>query len=147
MRINAAQTQALAAFVSRIRDDWDHPGIVAAIQKAAPLGTPADIGTALCRLAANLELRTPAILADPGTHWADTTVAKRTPPVMCPEHSMEKAGACRACIAQAVPVEAVPILAASVRAAVKRAPVKHSHSEPKPTDLDATRERADKEQS
>jgi hypothetical protein len=140
MRITAAQTQALAAFVSRIRDDWDHPGIVAAITKAAPLGTPADIGTALCRLAANAELRTPAILADPGTHWADTTVAKRTPPVMCPEHSTEKAGACRVCIARATPPPA------DWRPAPTRTPRTHTRPTPERPSLDATHARADEEQ-
>ena len=105
MRITTSQAQALAAFVSRVRDDWDHPGIVAAIQKAAPLGSPAAIGAALCRLAENRELRTPAMLADPGTHWSGTTVAKVAPPVMCPEHPAEKASACKECIAAAVPAD------------------------------------------
>ena len=31
MRISTAQTQALAAFITRVRPDWDHPGIVAEI--------------------------------------------------------------------------------------------------------------------
>jgi hypothetical protein len=140
MRITQAQAQALASFISRVRTDWDHPGVVAAITKAAPLGTPADIGTALCRLAANAELRTPAILADPGTHWADTTVAKRTPPVMCPEHSTEKAGACRVCIARATPPPA------DWRPAPTRTPRTHARPTPERPSLDATRARADEEQ-
>ena len=103
MRITVAQTQALAAFVARCRDDWDHPGIVAAITKASHLGSPAAIGAALCRLAENPELRTPAMLADQGSHWGGTTVAKLTPPVTCPDHPGEKAGACRVCESAAVP--------------------------------------------
>ena len=97
MRITHAQAQALATFVSRIRDDWDHPGIVAAITKARELGNAAEIGTALCRLAANAELKTPAMLADPGSHWRDTTVASRLAPVMCPDHKAHLARDCREC--------------------------------------------------
>ena len=97
MTITKAEAQALATFVARCREDWDHPGIVAAIQRAAHLGSPAAIGAALCRLAENRDLRTPAMLADPGTHWAGTTVAKVAPPVTCPDHPAEKAGACRVC--------------------------------------------------
>ena len=144
MRITTAQTQALATFVSRIRDDWDHPGIVAAIAKAAPLGTPADIGTALCRLAANHEIRTPAILAEPGSHWRDTTVADRTPPVMCPDHKGELARECRPCRAMAEATDHASG-AAAVRAAMKPRPKLVPRREPKPRDLSDVRERADRE--
>jgi len=103
VRISRVEAQALAAFVSRIRDDWQQPGIVAAIEKAAPLGSPAAIGAALCMLAENLELRTPALLAETGPHWTGTTVAKLTPPVMCVDHPAEPARECRECRALAVP--------------------------------------------
>jgi hypothetical protein len=146
VRISQAQAQALATFITRIRDDWDHPGIVAAIQKAAPLGTPADIGTALCRLAANPDLRTPAVLADPGTHWANTTVASRTPPVMCPEHVTQPARDCPDCRAQAVTDKvAVSELAAKVRAHYRPTTRPAPKPEPTPADLAAVRERADRE--
>jgi len=101
MRITKSEAQALATFVARCRDDWDHPGIVAAIQKAAHLGAPAAIGAALCRLAENRELRTPAMLAEPGTHWTGTTVAKLPPPIMCADHPAEPARECRECRALA----------------------------------------------
>ena len=146
MRITHAQAQALATFVSRIRDDWDHPGIVAAITKARELGNAADIGTALCRLAANAELKTPAMLADPGAHWRDTTVATRQAPTMCPEHPTEKAGHCRACITDALTdPEAIHAKAEAVRAAMKPRPKPKPRRDPEPTDLSATRARADKE--
>lgn len=144
MRITTAQTQALATFVSRLRDDWDHPGIVAAIQKAAPLGTPADIGTALCRLAANPDLRTPAILADPGSHWTDTTVAKLAPPVTCVDHPAQLARDCRECRAAAERTDH-SAGAAAVRANMKRAPKRAPRPQPAPTDLDDVRARADRE--
>ena len=119
MRISKVEAQALAAFVSRIRDDWQQPGIVAAIEKAAPLGSPAAIGAALCRLAENLELRTPALLAEAGPHWSGTSVAKLTPPVMCPDHPAQPARECRDCreLAERTDHSAG---AAAVRAEMKR---------------------------
>jgi len=141
MRITTAQAQALAAFVARVRDDWDHPGIVAAIQKAAPLGSPAAIGAALCRLAENRELRTPAMLADPGTHWSGTTVAKVAPPVMCVDHPSQPARACPECIAAAVPADQC---AAWQRPKPARRPTV-VRREPTPADLAETRARADRE--
>lgn len=64
-----AQIQALATFVSRVRDDWDHAGIVAAVTKAANLASAPAVGRALCTLAENRDLRTPALLSQPGRHW------------------------------------------------------------------------------
>jgi len=117
MHIDHTQATALAAFVGRIRPDWDHPGIVAAIGKARSLGSAAAIGAALCRLAENRELRTPAMLAEPGTHWSGTTVAKLPPPIMCAEHPHQPARECPDCRAQAVTDKAaLADLAAAVRA-------------------------------
>lgn len=85
-----SQGEALATFVARIRDDWDHPGILASIGKAQHLGSPVQVARALLALAENRELRTPAILSYPGSHWADESGAV-TPPkkrhtMLCPEH-------------------------------------------------------------
>ena len=133
MRITRVEAQALAAFVSRIRDDWDQPGIVAAIEKAAPLGAPAAIGAALCRLAENRDLRTPAMLAEPGTHWSGTTVAKLAPPVMCAEHPHQPARECPDCRAQAVTDKAaLADLAAAVRAEYKTRTRRTPRPEPTP---------------
>ena len=147
MSITKAQSQALAAFISRVRDDWDHAGIVAAIERAATLGTPAEIGTALCRLAGNHELRTPALLASPGTHWHETSVAARVWPVMCEHHPDVRAsrcdydGPCAATVTTAG--------AADVKAALRNAPrlARPAARDPKPTprDLDDVRARADQE--
>lgn len=97
LHINEVEARALAAFVSRIRPDWDHPGIVSAIQKARELGSAAAVGAALCRLAENHDMRTPALLAEPGPHWGGTTVATRKPPTMCPDHPTSRALNCREC--------------------------------------------------
>lgn len=145
MKIDHAQAEALAAFVGRIRPDWDHPGIVAAIGKARDLGSAAAVGAALCKLAENYDLRTPAMLADPGQHWAGTSVASRLPPSMCPEHPTEKAAACPACLSQAVDRDRARELAAAARAAIPRRQVTHTHREPAPTDLNDVRRRADQQ--
>lgn len=145
--ITEAQTQALAAFVARIRADWDQPGIVAAIRKASTLGNPAEIGTALCRLAGNRELRTPAMLADPGTHWHDTTVAARVWPVMCETHPDVRASRCDTdgpC-ARAVAQTDHATGAARVRAEYQPRPRPIRAPERPATDLDAVRKRIDEE--
>jgi hypothetical protein len=89
MTITQTQAQALATFAARIRDDWDQPGILAAIQKAQSLGSPAQIGRALMALAENRELRTPALLASPGKHWVqdgEPVGPNVSHNVRCPEH-------------------------------------------------------------
>lgn len=148
MRISQSQAQALAAFVSRIRPDWDHPGIVAAIAKAAPIATPADIGVALCRLAANLELRTPALLAEPGAHWQGTVTGSRPLPIMCPLHPSEKTPPwCRQCADDLARTDQEAGIA-EARAALASAPRVTRpvfRAEPKPRDLSDVRNRADKE--
>lgn len=142
MTISKVDAQALATFIGRCRPDWDHPGIVAAIGKAAHLGSPAAIGAALCRLAENYELRTPATLVDPGKHWHGTSVATRQPPVMCPDHPGEKAGACPKCEAAAVPPP--PDWRDGITLARRARP----HTKPEPTnDLEATRARADAQEA
>lgn len=89
--MTSAQSQALAAFVARIRTDWDQPGILAAITKASNLASPAAIGRALCALAENRELRTPALLASPGKHWqqdGEPVGPNGSNNVRCPEHTL-----------------------------------------------------------
>jgi hypothetical protein len=103
MALTKSQGEALTALLHQLRKDWDTPGIRAALQKAATLGSPADLAVAACRVAANPEARTPALIAEPGSHWQGTAVGKRIAPVMCVEHPGEKAGHCRECVAQAVP--------------------------------------------
>ena len=142
MRISKVEAQALAAFIGRVRPDWQHPGIMAAIEKAAPLGSAAAIGAALCRLAENYELRTPAILEQPGTHWSGTTVASRQPPSMCPDHPSERASTCALCAADAVPPPTG--WRADVELPRRNRPTVRT---PPPTSLADTRARADAQET
>jgi hypothetical protein len=151
MHIDHTQATALAAFVGRIRPDWDHPGIVAAIGKARSLGSAAAVGAALCRLAENLELRTPAMLAEPGNHWGGTSVASRQAPSMCPDHPTEKAGACLVtgpCSHEVVTdTNRAHELAAQVKAAIPRRQTIHKHPAPPATDVREARNRIDAEEA
>lgn len=85
-----AQIQALATFISRVREDWDHPGIVAAISKASGLGSPFDVARALVNLAENRDLTSPGMLSQPGRHWVKASNEPTGPNlsnnVRCPEH-------------------------------------------------------------
>lgn len=122
--ITRAQAEALAAAAIRCRPagapTWDHAGTVAQIAAAGSLGSPADIGAALMRLAGDSDQRTPGMLPLPGPHWAGTTVGARKPPTMCGEHPARRALDCPECAetASADPTEG----AAAVRAALREAP-------------------------
>lgn len=103
MPITRSQGQALAALLHQLRGDWDLPGINAAIRKAAAHGSAADVAVAACRCAANPEMRTPALISEPGTHWQGTVVGTRQAPLMCAEHPTQPARHCADCTALAVP--------------------------------------------
>ena len=95
--ISRPQAEALATFIAHVRPDWHRPGILAAIDRASRLGSPGHIGSALSRLADNRELRTPALLAEPGPHWHGTPIAAQRPPTMCGDHPQQRALGCRPC--------------------------------------------------
>ena len=64
-----AQGVAIATALQQVRPEWDHPGILAALQAAQGHGTTAEVAAAAFRLAGNLKVRTPGMLAQPGKHW------------------------------------------------------------------------------
>jgi hypothetical protein len=103
MTLTMSQGQALSALLHQIRKDWDLPGINAAVRKAGSIGSYADLAVAACRLASNPEIRTPALLSEPGTHWQGTAAGKRIAPLMCTDHPDQKAGNCLKCVSEAVP--------------------------------------------
>jgi hypothetical protein len=89
-RIAKHEAEALATFVTRLRPDWDHPGIVAAIVKAIDKGGPFDIAHALVTLAEDDQLRSPGLLASDGRHWlrrdGKPTGPRLSNNVPCPDH-------------------------------------------------------------
>ena len=95
-----AQTVAVATAVQQCRPEWDHAGIVAALEKASTLGTPAEVAAAAFRLAGNLKLRNPGMLAQPGAHWRAPAEGGPTVSVVvtrCPEHPEHPAARCPEC--------------------------------------------------
>lgn len=90
MRITEVQAQALATFVTRIRPEWRHPGVMAAIEKAQPTADVHDLACALIRLAEDKSVLTPGLLPSPGPHWTKPDGAKAPRrgdhSMRCPEH-------------------------------------------------------------
>jgi len=103
MPLSQSQGQALTALLHTIRRDWGLAGITAALKKASPLGSAAEVAVAACRVAANPDMRTPALIADPGPHWQGLAAGSRLAPQMCVTHSEQKAGSCAECFKAAVP--------------------------------------------
>jgi hypothetical protein len=103
MPLNISQGQALVALLGTLRKDWGLAGITAALKKASPLGSAAEVAVAACRCAANPDMRTPALIADPGPHWQGLAAGSRLAPVMCVTHPEQKAGSCAECFKAAVP--------------------------------------------
>jgi len=101
--LTAAQGQALVALLGQLRRDWGLAGITAALKKASPLGSAAEVAVAACRVAANPDMRTPALIADPGPHWQGLAAGSRLAPQMCMTHPEQKAGSCPECFKAAVP--------------------------------------------
>ena len=89
-----------ATAVQQCRPEWDHAGIVAALEKASTLGTPAEVAAAAFRLAGNLKLRNPRMLAQPGAHWRAPAEGGPTVSVVvtrCPQHPEHPAARCPEC--------------------------------------------------
>jgi len=103
MSLSQSQGQALTALLHTIRRDWGLAGITAALKKASPLGSAAEVAVAACRCAANPDMRTPALIADPGPHWQGLAAGSRLAPQMCVTHPEQKAGSCAECFKAARP--------------------------------------------
>ena len=103
MSLSQSQGQALTALLHTIRRDWGLAGITAALKKASPLGSAAEVAVAACRVAANEGIRSPSLIADPGPHWLGLAAGSRLAPVMCVAHPEQKAGSCAECWAERKP--------------------------------------------
>ena len=103
MPLSQSQGQALTALLHTIRRDWGLAGITAALKKASPLGSAAEVAVAACRCAANPDMRTPALIADPGPHWLGLAAGTRLAQQMCVMHPARKAGGCVDCQSMSVP--------------------------------------------
>ena len=118
-----SQAVAVATAVQQVRPEWDHPGILAALEKAAPLGTPAEVAAAAFRLAGNLQVRTPGMLSQPGAHWRAPAEGGPTVSVVvtrCGEHPEHPAARCPLCEARGEVDHQAGV--ALVKAALREAP-------------------------
>lgn len=90
MKITEVQAQALATFVTRIRPEWRHVGVMAAIERARDTADVHDLACALIRLAEDQTVLTPGLLPSPGPHWLKPDGAKAPRrgdhTMRCPEH-------------------------------------------------------------
>ena len=103
MTLSQSQGQALTTLIHQLRKDWGLAGITAALKKASPLGSAAEVAVAACRCAADPDMRTPGLIPTPGPHWHGLAAGSRLAPVMCVTHPEQKAGSCKACVKAAVP--------------------------------------------
>ena len=91
MRITKVQAEALSTFVRLIRPEWRHPGIMAALEKAAATADVHDVACALIRLAEDGTVKTPGLLDKPGPHRLKPDGSKPARrgdhTLTCPEHA------------------------------------------------------------
>lgn len=112
----------LARFANALRQDWDVPGIRAAIHAARTLGGCEDIAIALVELSKRRELKTPALLAQDGPHWhTGRTPDVRVTPARCKTHEHEWALNCRSCAVEKFDPTATPTLAITPEQAERNA--------------------------
>ena len=141
------QAEALATFIAKVRPDWDHPGIVAAISKAQAKATPLQVARALVNLAENSDLRTPAMLAEKGQHWRDgmePTGPNASHDVRCPEHPTH-AHPCPDCATKRTPP--LPDYLEAKKALTAKTKPKAREPKPLTSDVTAARERIDGSQA
>lgn len=69
MQMTKSQGVLLAKLVEQIRPDWDFPGIMAALGKAAGKGSFPDVAIAAITAAADPGARTPGVIPTDGHHW------------------------------------------------------------------------------
>ena len=69
-KLSQATAVAIATAASQVRQDWDHGGILHALRIEADKGTHAeDVFAALAEICRRPDVRTPAFLNQPGSHW------------------------------------------------------------------------------
>lgn len=130
-RLTRTQAEALATFIVRMRDDWSHGGVMAAIERAN-IVDGLDTARALVNLAADKTATTPALLVKPGPWWRDPTGENMAPPrnsMPCHEHPGQS-WPCPECEATREP--ATPAVRAQAIADA-RAAIAAARSKPRPT--------------
>jgi hypothetical protein len=81
---SATMMNHFAAFLAALRAScgntaWDTAGITAALDKAKPMASPADLAVAAIRAAVDPGNRTPAVIGMAGPHWSAPPRTPRPP--------------------------------------------------------------------
>ena len=116
------QAEALATFIVRVREDWSHGGVMAALEKSNIVDA-LDIARAVVNLAADPTAKTPALLAKPGPWWRNPTGENAAPErytMRCHEHPTQHAP-CRECTDRALADPPRPETIAAAKEAAKEA--------------------------
>ena len=123
-KLTRPMAQRLAEFIHMARDEWNTPGILAALEQASNTSDALAIARALVNIADDQTVKTPGMLTRPGGHWR--TPAGELPPrrgehnIPCPDHPGEHDMPCpNPCTLTA---EQVAELAAEAKAALAAAP-------------------------
>ena len=148
--ISKTEAERLAHAVNAMRPDWPLSSLLTFISRNLAGRALRDVAVALAWVACDPETKTPARVLEAGPWWKATQAEAGTVSAIthrCPEHPTRAAWNCPECEAEAVSPDSVPELAAAVRAAMKPRPKPAPRRDPEPTDLSATRARADKEKS
>lgn len=118
--LTRTQAEALATFIVRVREDWSHSGVMAALEKSNIVDA-LDTARAVVNLAADPTAKTPALLAKPGPWWRNPESRNVAPPrnsMRCHEHPDQEMP-CATCRAELVP--ATPEQIAGHMAAIRAA--------------------------
>ena len=82
--------RALAAIVHEIRDEWDEPGITAALRRCSDRPIAEVTAAALYCATKRTDQRSPACIAMSGEHWQSLTRLRgetaAAPEPRCPDH-------------------------------------------------------------
>ena len=120
--LTRTQAEALATFIVRVREDWSHSGVMAALEKSNIVDA-LDTARAVVNLAADPTAKTPALLAKPGPWWRNPTGENVSPErytMRCHEHPAETVP-CRECTARALADPPRPKTIAAAKEAARRA--------------------------
>ena len=120
--LTRTQAEALATFIVRVREDWSHSGVMAALEKSNIVDA-LDTARAVVNLAADPTAKTPALLAKPGPWWRNPTGENVSPErytMRCHEHPAETVP-CRECTARALADPPRPETIAAAKEAARRA--------------------------
>jgi hypothetical protein len=77
MRMTKSQAILIAKFVEEIRPDWKFHGVMAALGKAAEMGSSSAVAIAAITAATDPDCTTPGVIPTDGSHWPTWSAARQ----------------------------------------------------------------------